>query len=158
MSRVSAGIANEPQTLHERVVPLAAGTQTLDPATHANRLLTLAGGAVGAVINLPKAKGTGDTYTFLLRAAQTSGSIVINATHDATSNKFVGTVRVRHTSGNLFIGFSSTVNDTITLNGTTQGGAAAGDIIVLRDTANGEWFVEQADLTSSGVQATPFSG
>lgn len=158
MSRVSEGIANEPQTLHERVVSLAAGTQTLDPAKHANRLLRLPGAAVGVVVNLPKAKGTGDTYTFLLTAAQTSGSVIINATHDGTSNVFIGTVRVRHTSGNLLLGFASTTNDIITLNGTTTGGAAAGDCIVLRDVANGQWFIERGDLTSSGAQATPFSG
>jgi len=157
MSRLSPGFANEAPTLEERVVDLAAATHTLDPAKHANRLLTIAGGAVPTTINLPKTKGSGDVYRFLVLAAQTSGSIVINATHDGTSNKFVGTI-FQHGSANLFTKFSSTVNDIITLNGTTQGGVAAGDYLELIDVAVGTWQVVNALFTTSGAQATPFSG
>lgn len=157
MSRQSPGIANETITLEERVVLLGAGTITLNETQHANRLLVLAGAAVGNVLNLPKAKGTGNFYEFLTRAAQTSGSIVINATHDGTSNVFVGTI-TNHGSANVVTKFSSTANDIITLNGTTQGGQAAGDYLKIRDIANGVWQIERGLFSTSGTQATPFSG
>ena len=157
MSRLSSGLANEAATIDERLVNLPTGTQTLDPAKHANRILTIAGGAVPTTINLPKTKGSGDVYKFLLLAAQTSGSIVINATHDGTSNKFVGTV-FQQGSANLMTKFSSTANDIFTLNGTTQGAVAAGDYLEIIDSAVGTWRIVVGLLTTSGAQATPFSG
>lgn len=157
MSRESAGFANEPQTLDERVVTLPTGTQTLDPAKHANRLLIIQGGAVPTTINLPKTKGSGDVYEFLVNAAQTSGSIIINATHDGTSNKFVGMIH-NHGSANVVTKFASTANDIITLNGTTQGAQAAGDYLKIRDIAVGTWLIERGLFSTSGSQATPFSG
>lgn len=157
MSRESAGYANEPQTLDERVVTLPTGTQTLDPAKHANRLLLLATADAAYTINLPKTKGSGDVYRFLSTVARTSGSVIINATHDGTSNKFVGTI-TNHGSANVVTKFSSTVNDTITLNNTTQGGAAAGDYLEFVDAAVGTWYIVRGLFSTSGTQATPFSG
>ena len=157
MSRLSAGIANEAATLGERVVTLPTGTQTLDPATHANRLLLISTADAPYTINLPKTKGSGDVYKFLSTIARTSGSVVINATHDGTSNVFVGRV-LNHGSANVLIGFSSTANDIFTLNNTTQGGAAAGDYLEIVDAAVGTWRVTQCQLYSSGSHASPFSG
>jgi len=157
MSRQSIGLANEPETLDERVVTLGTGTTKLDPAKHANRLLQISTADAAYTINLPLAVGSGDVYEFLSTVTRTSGSVIINATHGSVSNKFVGTVK-NHTSANTVAVFSSTANDIITLNNTTTGGAAAGDYIKLQDVAVGVWRVVDATLMSSGAQGTPFSG
>ena len=157
MSRLSAGLANEAATLAERVVTLGTGTTTLDPAKHANRTLIVPAGAVPITINLPHATGSGDVYKFLLNAAQTSGSIIINAPATPSSNKFVGRV-VQRTSASLVVVFASTTNDIFTINGTTQGGVTAGDYVVFQDTATAQWLVLESSFTTSGAQATPFSG
>jgi len=157
MSRQSIGIANEAPTLPDRVVTLPTGTQTLDPATHANRLLLLSTADAPYTINLPKTKGSGDVYEFLSTVARTSGSVIINATHDGTSNVFVGTVK-NHTSAATVATFSSTANDIITLNITTTGGQRAGDRLKIVDAAVGTWRIVDFDVYSSGAQATPFSG
>jgi len=158
MSRLSTGIANENATLPDRVVTLGTGTTNLNPAVHANRLLQISTAAAAYTINMPYATGSGDVYTFLLTIAHTSGSIIINATHPGTaSNAFVGTVR-NYTSAATVVTYSSTANDIITLNNTTQGGQRAGDCITLQDVAAGIWRVVDAWVTSSGANATPFSG
>jgi hypothetical protein len=157
MSRVSAGIANEAATLDERVVTLGTGTTKLDPAKHANRLLQLSTADAAYTINLPLAVGSGDIYEFLSTVTRTSGSIVINATHGSVSNKIIGTVK-NYTSALTVVAYSSTANDIMTINNTTQGGAKAGDYIKLQDVAQGVWRVVDANLFSSGAEASPFSG
>jgi hypothetical protein len=157
MSRLSAGLANDSTTLDERVVTLPTGTQKLDPAKHANRLLQISTADAAYTITLPLAKGSGDIYEFLSTVIRTSGSIIITASHGAVSNKIVGTVK-NVTSAATVVTFSSTTNDTMTINNTTKGGAAAGDYIKLQDVAEGVWRVVDANLFSSGAEATPFSG
>ena len=157
MSRISPGIANEIITLEERVVTLAAGTTTLDPAKHANRLLQITTADAAYTINLPRTTGSGDIYKFLSTVARTSGSVVINAVSAPTSNKFVGRV-LNFGSANVWNSFASTTNDIITLNNTTTGGALAGDYIEIQDVAVDTWRVIEAVLYSSGAHATPFSG
>lgn len=157
MSRLSIGVANELATLDERVVTLPTGTQTLDPAKHANRLLLLSTADAAYTINLPRTTGSGDVYRFLSTIARTSGSIVINAVSTPTSNKFVGRV-LNFGSANVLNSFASTTNDIYTLNNTTQGGALAGDYLEIQDTAVNTWTVLKGLNYSSGAHATPFSG
>ena len=159
MSRQSTGLANDITTLEDRVVTLGTGTTQLDPAKHANRLLQISTADAAYTINLPYAKGSGDIYEFLLTVAHTSGSIIINARHPGTtSNKFIGVIRSNHSSGNIVIHYASTANDIITLNNTTTGGQRAGDHIKIQDVADATWRIVDAWITSSGSQATPFSG
>ena len=153
MSRHSAGVLQQGST----VVTLPTGTTALTPEEHANRLLQISTAAAAYTLNLPRAYGTGDTYEFLLTVAHTSGSIIINAPAGVPSNVFVGTI-FNQTSANILTRFSSTVNDIITLNNTTTGGVAAGDYIKLQDVAPNTWRVVRGLVTSSGAQATPFSG
>ena len=158
MSRQSIGLANDVTTLPDRVVTLGTGTTNLDPAVHANRLLQISTAAAAYTINMPYATGSGDIYKFLLTVAHTSGSIIINATHPGTStNSFVGVIR-NHTSAATVVSYASTTNDIITLNNTTTGGQRAGDCITLQDVAAQTWRVVDAWVTSSGANATPFSG
>ena len=157
MSRLSAGIANEVATLDERVVTLGTGTTTLDPAKHANRLLLISTAAAAYTIKLPEAVGSGDVYEFLVTVAHTSGSIAIQAQSANGSNVFVGQI-TNHGSANVVTKFASTTNDIITLNNTTTGGQAAGDRLKIVDSAVDTWTVIDGLFSTSGAQATPFSG
>ena len=155
MSRNSFGI--ERAGPYSAVV-LASGTTALQPEVHANRLLLITVAADAYTLNLPRAYGTGDVYEFLLTIAHTSGSIIINAQAGVPSNIIVGNIFQHHSSGNLLLRFASTANDIITLNNTTTGGLAAGDRIRLVDASPNTWRVVDSLTTSSGAQATPFSG
>ena len=158
MSRQSIGLAREAQNIGDYVLTLATGTTALTPHQHANRLLQISTAASAYTLNLPYATGSGDVYEFLLTVAHTSGSIIINATHPAgASNTIVGSI-LQQSSGNFITIFSSTANDIITLNNTTQGGVKAGDYLKLQDVAATTWRVVFAMFTTSGAQATPFSG
>lgn len=164
MSRVSTGIANEPQTLAERVVTLAATTTTITPELHAGKLTLVPFAASNVIINLPVATGTGDIYTFLSTVARTSGTIIINAHATALpSNVFVGSILVASGSnaaaGSLATAayFSST-NDIITINFTTTGGPIGGDTLRIQDGAAAKWHVLSGMFIGNAGPATPFSG
>lgn len=153
MSRQSSGVHVQGD---KSVVALAAGTTALTPEAHANRLLTIDTAGSLYTLNLPRATGSGDTYEFLSTTARTS-NLVINAVGTAPSNKFVGRI-FQSASGNFFTSFASTTNDIITLNQTTTGGLAAGDYLKIMDTAPDQWRIIFGLFTTSGAQATPFSG
>ena len=158
MSRLSTGIARDPDHVEDLVVTLSTGTTNLQPHLHANRLLQISTADAAYTINLPYARGTGDVYEFLLTVAHTSGSIVINATHPGTStNSFVGTI-FQSCSNVQSAAYSSTTNDIITLNNTTTGGLKAGDYLKLQDVAAQTWRVVFGMFTVSGTGTTPFSG
>lgn len=139
------------------VVSILDGTTALQPEVHANKLLLLSDADASYIINLPRALGTGDVYTFLLGIAMTSGSVIINASAVVPSNYFVGQLWA-HTSADTLVQFASTANDIITLNRTTTGAAEAGDSITVVDAAPNVWRVLDSLLTTSGAQATAFSG
>ena len=153
MSRQSQGV---PMQGPGSVVALVAGTTALSSEVHANRLLTISTAGSLYTLNLPRATGSGDTYEFLSTVARTS-NLVINAVGTAPSNKFVGRI-FQITSASTFTSFASTTNDIITLNQTTTGGFAAGDYLKIMDTAPDQWRVILGLFTTSGAQATPFSG
>jgi hypothetical protein len=52
--------------------------------------------------------------------------------------------------------FASTVNQNITLNGTTTGGVTIGDTYIIQDISSGIWSV-RGTISASGTLATPFS-
>ena len=153
MSRQSEGTF--PQGGAGKRVALAAGTTALTAEEHANRLLTISAAGL-YTLNLPRATGSGDVYEFLSTIARTS-NIVINAVGTAPSNKFVGVI-FQMTSANTLVSFASTTNDIITLNQTTTGGFGVGDYLKVMDTAPDQWRVILGLFTTSGAQATPFSG
>jgi hypothetical protein len=153
MSRASFGVSSEAS---KSIVVLASGTTALQPEVHANRLLIVDTSNALYTLNLPRAYGTGDVYEILSTQARTS-NLVINAVAAAPSNYFVGTI-FQHGSGNVMTKFASTANDIITLNQTTTGGVAAGDYLKLIDAAPAVWRVVFGLFTTSGSQATPFSG
>jgi hypothetical protein len=156
MSRLSPGLANEAINAEERIVAITAAT-VLDPAKHANRTLLVTANTGALALTLPAAKGSGDFYRIHLNTAVSGGITVVAGVFAGVSNKFVGRL-VQRTSASTVVVYSSTTNDLITLDGTTQGGATSGDFIVLQDTAIGQWSIVDSFLNSSGNAATPFSG
>ena len=159
MSRQSSGVHPQGGDRSLVLTSVAGGvTVALQPEVHANRLLILSTATSAYTLNLPRAYGTGDTYEFLSPAARTSGSVIINAVAGVPSNLFVGTIWQHSASTDTLVQFSSTVNDIITLNITTTGGATAGDYLKLMDTAPNQWHVVFGFFTTSGNPATPFSG
>lgn len=113
--------------------------------------------AAGIAVTLPTATGSQAVYRFLITTSITSNTTTIKV--GAASDYMIGSISVAADTGSVFGAVGSTTvgtrSDTITLNGTTQGGVA-GSVIEVRDAASGIWQVTGAAL-GSGVVATPFS-
>lgn len=139
--------------LPNRLISLAATTLTIDADTHGERIVLLNHTGAASTVTLPAATATGNVYTFIVGAVNTSNHVIKCAGTDA----YEGMAIMCNDSDASVSGFeTAAADDTITLNGTTKGGAAIGDKIVLIDYATGKWNV-LAHLTGSGTEATPFS-
>lgn len=137
-----------------RLINLADTALTLTAATHGERIVTLSHTGAASTVTLPAATGTGNIYRFIVAAVNTSNHVikVANAT-----DVMEGIAWMAADGGNTTVGWESGASDdTITLNGTTTGGAAIGDMVELIDYASGKWGVK-AFLTGTGTEATPFS-
>jgi len=137
-----------------RLIDLDATSLTLTAATHGERIVTLSHTAAASTVTLPAATGTGNVYKFIVAAVNTNNHViqVANAT-----DVFEGAALMLQDSADTVVGFESGASDdTLTLNGTTTGGAAIGDTVVITDYASGKFQIE-ARLTGTGTEATPFS-
>lgn len=137
-----------------RLVSLAVST-TLEQAIHEGRILMLNGTGAAFTQTLPAATGSGAKYTFIVGAVNTSNHLIKVTGNDV----MYGNVITNSTTDtpDLAQPWPTAVDsDTITLNGTTTGGQAIGDIIELIDIATDKWFV-LGITTTSGTEATPFS-
>jgi hypothetical protein len=105
--------------------------------------------ATAQSIALPKATGKGGKY-YIISGITASGNKVIRAN---LTDLIQGQAIV---SGGTSGSFSSAVNtNTITMNGTTQGGII-GSLVELWDSAPGVWTTK-VHAVGSGVCVTPFS-
>lgn len=137
-----------------RLVSLA-GSTSISVATHQNKLLMLNGSGSAYTQTLPAATGTGAIFEFVVGAVNTSNHIIA-VTGDDT---FFGQIITCSTSDSPDLAqpwAAASGNNTITLNGTTTGGQAVGDIIKIVDIAADKWLVI-GFTRSSGAEATPFS-
>jgi len=131
------------------VLTAAGGTETLTSADCGQT--TLLDTATGSVVTLPAATGTGCTFTFLVTVVLASG------THDIVvvgTDEFIGALTVVSTTianSDTFSVVAAADNDTIQMDGNTEGGEP-GSMLTVIDTAAGEWFV-RGELV--GVGATP---
>jgi len=110
--------------------------------------------AAGVVVTLPAATGTGDVYNFYVNTTVTSNSYkiqVANAT-DVICGLAFGDDGDGEPANAWASGASS---DTITMDGSTQGGLK-GDSIEIIDVATG-LFSCKVFITQTGTEATPFS-
>ncbi len=123
---------------------------------HSNRTTTLDASGAALTIVLPSSTGTLNWYKFVSIVDPGSNDIVISC--DADGGFFTGAIHVS-TDGSAPTPFSAdqTANDLITLNNTTTGGLIVGDTILCTDVGTNVWLV-WGQVTSSGAEATPFSG
>lgn len=135
-------------------------TDAVTSDEHAGRTLLLGdvGGDTLVTLTLPAATGSGDIYKFIVSVVNTSNYVIKVA--DATDT-IDGQVIVQNdtTEGGTasVIGWKADgTDDTITLNGTTTGGASIGDYVELIDIAANQYTISGM-LQASGTEATPFS-
>ena len=129
-------------------------TLTLTRNSHNGRVIVLNHTGAASTVTLPAATGSGARYTFIVGAVNTSNHVVkvANAT-----DVFEGMALILQDAADTVVGFeTAAASDTITLNGTTTGGAAIGDRIEIIDYASGKFHI-LAHLTGTGTEATPFS-
>lgn len=155
LERISAGVISfSTGALRPGIVTLS-GTTTLNAQTHANRTLLLTATGAARTQTLPAATGTGDRYLFIVGAVNTSNHIVNVTTDDVMYGNII-TNSVGDTPDLAQPWPTAVDSDTVTLNGTTTGGAAVGDFIECIDIATDKWMIRGV-TTSSGTEATPFS-
>jgi len=154
MPALTLGDLGRYNTAGNRIATLAAST-SLTPEQHDGKIMLLTGTGAALTQTLPAATGSGAFYTFVVGAVNTSNHL-IKVTGD---DVMYGTVWTSSTGDTPDLGQPWTTaadSDTITLNGTTQGGAAVGDMIQLIDIAADKWLV-LGFTTSTSAEATPFS-
>lgn len=127
-------------------------SRTID-TSHADAVTTI-NAAAGLTLTLPAASGTGNVYTFVIRTAVTSNSVVIRV---ANATDIMQGVAFQAADGGSTSNAWETAadSDTITFNGSTTGGLV-GDRVILTDIASGVWQV-QITGAATGTEATPFS-
>ena len=146
----ASGLDNN--ALSKAPVVLNREPQTID-SSYANKPLVFTR-AAGVVVTLPAATGTGDIYKFFVNTTVTSNSYkvqVANAT-DVICGLAFGDDGDGEPANAWASGASS---DTITMDGSTQGGLK-GDSIEIIDVAAG-LFSCKVFITQTGTEATPFS-
>ena len=155
---VTAGTTTLGGSFVRDLVTLTA-TDAITQAEHAGRILLMGevGGNAAATFTLPAATGTGSEYKFIVSVVNTS-NYVIQVTGDDTIDGSVVVTNDTTAGGTASLISWPTVaaTDTITLNGTTQGGVQIGDYLLLTDIATNQYTVSGL-LNASGTEATPFS-
>ena len=137
-----------------RVVTLAAST-TIAVATHENKILLLGKSGAAYTMTLPAASGSGAIYRFIVSVVNTSNYVITVTGNDTID----GSVDILDLAGTAQASYAATGTvNTITLNGTDQGGAI-GDWLEFRDIAADQWAIS-GGLTvpaASTPVADPFS-
>lgn len=136
-----------------RLVNTTATSLVVSAATHGGRIVTV-NSAAPIAITLPAATGTGEIYTFVIGTNATGTAHTIKVAN--TTDIMAGVSVIAQTDTAQVGGFLTTAtDDTISLNGTTQGGLK-GDRITIRDIASGVFQVEICG-GATGTIVTPFS-
>ena len=132
-------------------------TDAVTITEHAGRTLLLGevGGNAALTLTLPAATGTGAVYKFIVSVTNTSNYKIQVA--DATDT-IDGIMMYLDEDGTAVTAFPTVAaSDTITLNGTTQGGVV-GDYLELIDIATNQYHVRGVMRVPAGSNpATPFS-
>lgn len=135
-----------------RQVSLAVST-SITQAAHDSRTIIMGGAGSARTFTLPTPVA-GTRFRFVVGAVNTSNYLIKTA---AGTQTFKGTLLTRSDDSAAVLGYTAgSTDDTITLNGTTTGGAAVGDWIELEAISTTVWVV-RGNTTSSGSEATPFS-
>lgn len=132
-------------------------TGALVEANHEGRinLLGEVGGNALVTLTLPPATGSGARYPFLVSVVNTSNYVIQVTTDDIMQGNIIAN-STGDTPDLAQPWAAAADSDTITLNGTTSGGASIGDRLELVDILPNTWAVSGV-VTASGTEATPFS-
>ena len=133
------------------------GSTTITRATHGYpKVLSMTGTGAAYTQTLPAAAGLGTRYQFVVGAVNTSNHVIQVANSSDVMYGQIVTCSTGETPDLAQPWITASDSDTITLNGTTKGGLAIGDMIELIDIATNKWMV-LGFTTSNGTEATPFS-
>lgn len=133
-----------------QTITVTAAT-TLAEDNHADTLVCI-NSTTGRIMTLPTSTGSGRKYTFFVQATVSSGNHVI-AVANATDIIQGGVAISTDIAGVTCL--ATATDDTITMNGSTQGGVK-GSWVRLTDAVSGIYMCE-GFLVSTGSEATPFS-
>lgn len=133
------------------------GDTVITAASHAGKTMLLGevGGNAALAVTLPAATGTGNRYRFVVSVVNTSNYVIKVIGNDI----FVGNILTNSTADTPDLAQpwpTAADSDTITLNGTDQGGAKIGDFIEVQDILADTWALWGV-TTSSGTEASPYT-
>jgi len=149
----TAAEINRSADVSGRIVAVAVDT-AITEALHEGKTVVLGGAGSSRTMTLPAATGGGARYRFIVGAVNTS-NYVFKAV--VGTDLFEGALLMVTDAGDAVEAFESgATDDTVTLNGTTTGGAAVGDWIEFEDFSATGWAVRGV-LTGTGDEVTPFS-
>ena len=134
----------------ERLVTVSAAT-TLSVGEHDSKILML-DNASGFSITLPQATGSGARFGFVVKTALTENDYIIQVAN--ATDVMAGTVALATDIAGVSVPTTAT-SDTITMNGSTKGGAV-GSFVEIVDVDTGVFMVT-GTIVSTGSEATPFS-
>jgi hypothetical protein len=154
--RPNSGLANEPQSISDRVKSLAAGTTKLTPEDHSDRLLLSTNAAAAVTVVLPEAIGSGDAYKVQNLVDRSSGSLTfqVNTLTSNVMNAIIWSLDSTAVATDTTAWFMTNASQ-IALNGGTTGGVG-GDYLEFIDVATGLWIV-RGYTTTAGDKATPLT-
>jgi len=139
-----------------RVVSLAVST-AITEASHEGKTILMSGAGSARTFTLPAATGGGGRYRFVVGEVNTSNYLIKSVVGtDLFEGMIIGASTTDSATDAARTWLSGATDDTITLNGTTTGGAAVGDWIEFEDLSATGWYV-RGMITQSGMEATPFS-
>lgn len=124
---------------------------TLNQDSHQGNIFVL-NSATGRIVTLPASSGKGDVYTIFIQTTVSSGSHVVQVAN-STDVLSGGVSLSTDVVGGVML--TSATSDTITMNGSTQGGLA-GSWIRVTDAVSGIWMLE-GFLATTGTETSPFS-
>ena len=139
--------------LNPSVRPVNITGDTTLTQQHNSKILAV-NAAAGATLTLPDATGSGVRMDIIVGTTVTSNNLVVQAANG--DDILVGLALLAQDSVDTIVAFETASDtDTITLDGSTQGGIA-GDKIELIDFASNKWHVKLTG-SATGTEATPFS-
>ncbi len=133
-------------------IVVATATLAVTQVLHESRIILLSASG-GFTSTLPASTGGGSVYRFIVGVVSTPGYLISTA---SGSDVYKGVISVQIGAATTEKDWVSTTGVTITLNGTTKGGVAVGNGLMVVDVAAGVWLVSGC-FVGSGTLATPFS-
>jgi len=132
------------------IVTVTASTVAVTDDAHVGQRIVM-NRAAGVTATLPEATGSGNRFEFI-GLVDASGSHIIQVTGN---DIMMGVAYLGNDSAGASVFYTADTSDTITMNGSTQGGLKGWRVIV-DDIAADTWAVVLFS-EASGTEATPFS-